>query len=79
VATDIRGNRDALTLESGVLVPERDPAAMAHAWSVLLADPARLAALRAGAIARARGSFDIRQHARAVEAFYREVAGGTLG
>jgi glycosyltransferase involved in cell wall biosynthesis len=79
VATDIRGNRDALTPESGVLVPERDPAAMAHAWSVLLADPARLAALRAGAIARARGSFDIRQHARAVEAFYREVAGGTLG
>jgi glycosyltransferase involved in cell wall biosynthesis len=73
VATDIRGNRDALTPECGVLVPERDPAAMAQAWRALLADPARLATLRAGAIARARASFDIRQHARAVEAFYREV------
>lgn len=73
VATDIRGNRDALTPESGVLVPERDPAAMAAAWRALLADPARLATLRAGAIARARTSFDIRQHARAVEAFCRDV------
>ncbi|HMA40743.1 MAG TPA: glycosyltransferase [Gemmatimonadales bacterium] len=73
VATDIRGNRDALTPDCGVLVPERDPAAMAQAWRALLADPARLAALRAGGIARARASFDIRRHARAVEAFYREV------
>ena len=73
VATDIRGNRDALTPQCGVLVPERDPAAMAQAWHALLANPARLAALRAGAIGRARASFDIRQHARAVEAFYREV------
>ena len=73
VATDIRGNRDALTPDCGVLVPERDPAAMAQAWRALLADPARLAALRAGGIARARASFDIRQHARAVEALYQEV------
>lgn len=73
VATDIRGNRDALTPECGVLVPERDPTAMAHAWRALLADPARHTALRAGAIARARAAFDIRRHARAVEAFYREV------
>jgi glycosyltransferase involved in cell wall biosynthesis len=73
VATDIRGNRDALTPECGVLVPERDPAAMTQAWQALLEDPARLAALRAGAIARARARFDIRQHARAVEAFYQEV------
>jgi glycosyltransferase involved in cell wall biosynthesis len=73
VATDIRGNRDALTPECGVLVPERNPAAMAGAWRALLADPTRLAALRAGAIARARASFDIRQHARAVEALYQEV------
>jgi glycosyltransferase involved in cell wall biosynthesis len=73
VATDIRGNRDALTPESGLLVPERDPAAMAAAWTARLDDPARLAALRHAGIARARASFDIRLHARAVEAFYREV------
>lgn len=78
VATDIRGNRDALTPESGVLVPERDPPAMARAWGGLLAHPERLASLRAGAIARARASFDIRIHARAVEAFYREVLAGKV-
>lgn len=75
----VRLTSDALTPESGVLVPERDPAATAGAWNALLGDPARLATLRAGAIARARASFDVRQHARAVEAFYREVGGGTLG
>lgn len=75
VATDIRGNRDALTPETGVLVPERDPAAMAAAWKALLDDPARLAALRHGGITRAQTSFDIRLHARAVESFYREVLG----
>lgn len=78
VATDIRGNRDALTPESGVLVPERDPATMAVAWHALLTDPARLTALRAGGIARARASFDIRQHARSVEAFYRDVVEGRV-
>jgi glycosyltransferase involved in cell wall biosynthesis len=78
VATDIRGNRDALTPECGVLVPERDPVAMARAWKVLLADPTRLAALRAGGITRARASFDIGIHTRAVEAFYREVLAGKV-
>ena len=73
VATDIRGNRDALTPETGVLVPERDPAAMARALGALLADAPRLAALRQAGIARARESFDIRRHARGVEQFYREV------
>lgn len=73
VATDIRGNRDALTPETGVLVPERDSAAMASALGALLGDPARLGVLRQAAIARAGTSFDIRMHARGVEAFYREV------
>jgi glycosyltransferase involved in cell wall biosynthesis len=73
VATDIRGNRDALTPETGVLVPERDPAAMAKALGALLADAPRLAELRRAGIARARESFDIRLHARRVAEFYREV------
>jgi len=73
VATDIRGNRDALTPDTGVLVPERNPDAIAAAVSALQADPARRAALGAAAVARARERFDIRQHARAVEAFFREV------
>jgi glycosyltransferase involved in cell wall biosynthesis len=73
VATDIRGNRDALTPETGILVPERDPAAMAKALGALLADAPRLAGLRQAGIARARESFDIRLHARRVAEFYREV------
>ena len=79
VATDIRGNRDALTPQTGVLVPERDPAAMARAVGALLADPPRLGALRQAGIARAHASFDIRLHARRVEGFYREVLDGKVG
>jgi glycosyltransferase involved in cell wall biosynthesis len=79
VATDIRGNRDALTPETGVLVPERDPAAMARALGALLADAPRLDALRRAGIARARESFDIRLHARGVEQFYRDVLDGKVG
>lgn len=78
VATDIRGNRDAITPESGVLVPERDPRALAAAIQGLQADPARRAALGDAAVRRARERFDIRTHARAVEAFYREVLRGSL-
>ncbi len=78
VATDIRGNRDALTPETGVLVPERDPAAMARAVGALLADAPRLEALRRAGIARARATFDIRLHARGVEGFYREVLDGKV-
>lgn len=78
IATDIRGNRDAITPDSGVLVPERDPRAIAAAVQALQADPGRRAALSAAGIARARERFDIRIHARAVAAFYREVLSGSL-
>lgn len=78
IATDIRGNRDALTRDSGVLVPERNPAAIAAAAGALQADAARRRALRDAGIVRARERFDIRQHARAVEAFFGAVARGSL-
>ena len=78
IATDIRGNRDAITSETGMLVPERDPAAIAAAIRALDTDPVRRAALRAAGIVRARERFDIRLHARAVEAFFREVLRGSL-
>ncbi len=74
VATDIRGNREALTPETGILVPERCPDAIARAVSELMAaSPERLAALRAAGLQRARETFDIRRHARRVEAFYLET------
>lgn len=70
VATDIRGNRDAVTPETGVLVPERSPEELFRAISSLRAQPERLAALRARGVRRAQATFDIRMHARGVEEFY---------
>lgn len=73
VATDIRGNRDALTPETAVLVPERDPAAMAKAVGGLLDDPIRRTAMSRAGVQHVQRHFDIRMHARGVEAYYREL------
>ncbi len=76
VATDIRGNRDAVSADSGVLVPQRDPPALARALRDLLASPARLAGMQAAAVRQARERFDIRLHARNMEAFFRYLVEG---
>jgi glycosyltransferase involved in cell wall biosynthesis len=76
VATDIRGNRDALTPETAMLVPERDPAAMAQAVGGLLDDPIRRAAMSRAGVQHVQRHFDIRMHARGVEAYYRELMEG---
>lgn len=79
VATDIRGNREALTPETGILVPERAPDSIAAAVRDLMAaSPERLAALRAAGLRSARERYDIRTQARAVEAFLGEVLRGSL-
>ena len=67
VATDIAGNRDAVTSETGLLVPQRSPDAIARAVTSLRENPDRLAALRSQGLRRARETFDIRLHARGVE------------
>jgi len=76
VATDIRGNRDGLTPETGVLVPERDPAAMAQAVGGLLNDPIRRTTMSRAGVQHVTEHFDIRMHARGVEAYYRELMEG---
>jgi glycosyltransferase involved in cell wall biosynthesis len=79
VATDIRGNREALTPETGILVPERDPDAIAAAvGSLIAASPERRAALRAAGLQSARERYDIRKQVRTVEAFLRDVVRGSL-
>lgn len=76
IATDIHGNREAISPETGVIVPERCPGAIARAVADLMAaSPERLAALRAAGLDQARRRFDIRRHARRVEAFYLEIMG----
>jgi glycosyltransferase involved in cell wall biosynthesis len=73
IATDIRGNRDAITPETGVLVPERAPADIARAVARLMTHPDEQAARAARGPARARERFDIRQHAQGVAQFYGEL------
>ncbi len=63
--------------ETGVLVPPRDPDALAAAMVSLVSDPARRAAMARAARARVAAVFDIRQHARAVEAVFDDVLART--
>ncbi|MHC4817018.1 MAG: glycosyltransferase family 4 protein [Planctomycetota bacterium] len=58
---------------TGLLVPPRDPAALARAIDGLVADPARRAAMGAAGRERARRLFTREAHARAVEAVYEEL------
>lgn len=76
IATDIPGNRDALTPETGILVPEKSPERIAAALHDLAADPTRRAALREHGIQHVRATFDIRQHARSVERCFADVLRG---
>jgi glycosyltransferase involved in cell wall biosynthesis len=73
IATAIRGNREALTPETGILVPERSPTELARAVLELSTDPARLARMRTASEERARDCFDVKSYARGVERFYRDV------
>ena len=73
VATDIRGNREAVTPDTGLLVPERSPADMARAVTFLITHPEQRAALSAAGTRRARERFGIELHARAIEGFYKEL------
>ena len=59
--------------ETGLLVPPRDPEALASAIVELLSDPARRVAMGRAARTRVEKVFDIREHVRAVEAVFDEV------
>jgi glycosyltransferase involved in cell wall biosynthesis len=59
--------------ETGLLIPPRDPDAMADALVALLQDPARHAAMSAAARARVDAVFDIRHHVQAIEAVLDDV------
>lgn len=74
VATDHGGPREVCAGgETALLVPPRDPRAMADAMLELLRDPPRAAAMgRAGRL-RAEQLFDQRRHARELQLLYEEV------
>ena len=59
---------------SGLLVPERDPLALAREMLDLAAQPARYAAMSAAAAQRVEKEFNIRTTVAALEGFYDEAA-----
>ena len=61
VATDIRGCREAVTAESGILVPIRNVPELTAALCGLVSDPARRSSLSSGATRLARDQFDVRR------------------
>ena len=75
IASDIPGVREAITSESGLLVPEKNPLALADAIESLLDDTLLYTSLKKEGAERARNVFDARIHARNVEEFYREMVG----
>ncbi|MFG7942880.1 DUF3492 domain-containing protein [Streptomyces cacaoi] len=59
---------------TGLVVPPRNPRALADACAALLADPARAARLGAAARARALELFSVRQNTETFRGIYRELA-----
>jgi glycosyltransferase involved in cell wall biosynthesis len=76
VVTDVGGNAEAVTEQTGVLVPPRDPPALAEAVAALLADPARRAAAAQASRQRHADLFGIERMVAETVAVYESVAGG---
>ncbi len=74
LVTDVGGNAEAVG-ECGLVVPAREPAALAEAL-VILADPARRAALGQGAAARAAARFSMSAMIDGYDNFYKDLAAG---
>lgn len=75
VATDVGGLAEAVDDRNGVLVPARDPAALADALDDLADDPDRRTALGAGAYAR-RTEFAVGRTVRRLDDLYRALVPG---
>lgn len=76
VATDVGGNREVVVPgETGLLVPPRNPTALADAVDAVLEDPARARAWGAAGRRRVESEFSIAGTVAAYESAYLEVLG----
>ncbi|MES9807208.1 GT4 family glycosyltransferase PelF [Streptomyces cinereoruber] len=75
VSTDVGGVREAVG-DTGLVVPPRDPAAMAEAALALLGDAARRRAMGEAARLRVIERFTLRQTVDTFRAIYHELASG---
>jgi glycosyltransferase involved in cell wall biosynthesis len=73
VATDVGGTREAVVSATGVLIPPRDPRALAAAVIALLRDPRRRAAMAAASRARHAERFTVERMVAATAAVYDAV------
>ena len=75
VATAVGGTPEAVTPETGILVPPRDPRALAAAAIALLRDPARRERMARASVARHVERFGVDRMVGATAAVYAEVLG----
>jgi colanic acid/amylovoran biosynthesis glycosyltransferase len=76
VATDVTGIPELVQDDrTGLLVPQRDPEAIAHAIERLLDDRAEAAALVRAARATVEAEFDLRRNVTRLRSLLEEAAG----
>ena len=73
VVSDVGGNREAVTPETGILVPPNDPRALADAIVALLSDPRRRAATAEASRRRHSERFAVARMVAETAAVYTEV------
>jgi glycosyltransferase involved in cell wall biosynthesis len=74
VATDIKGNREAIVPgETGLLIPPKDPVAAADALAQILTSPEVALEMGKRAAERGRKLYDTRDMARQVEEIYAKI------
>lgn len=73
IGTDISGTNEAITDETGILVPEKSPWLLAEAMKSLLNDDKQRQEMSIAARRRAVEVFDIKAHADKVQQFYKRI------
>jgi glycosyltransferase involved in cell wall biosynthesis len=72
VGTDVKGTRELVTKETGLLVPPNDSVSLARAIERLLSEPETMEKMGVSAQRIARENFDIRRHISSIQEIYLE-------